>query len=331
MENSLKEDWLNIDQLKALFQKAPVKEFPNNVIKEVPEPKVTVRITTYQHANYIVKTLESILMQEASFPFEIIIGDDDSIDGTRETCIYYAKKYPDKIRLFLHSRRNNISVLGKPTGIFQICYNTLKSRGKYIVGCSGDDYWQDPKKLQKQFDFLEQNPEISFTYHDHLRFYVNDDKVKGPFSAERIQTAMGRNVFNKLPTEFLHIMQEDTFFSFFWKHYGNSQYIDTVKPNVIRFHSKSMYSSLPKEEIYQHKINLWSNIVNACGKNKELVEKANNFFCKTIFYHYRNQKSDPLYFSIPKLVFDIQRYSLTVSFIKLIPKIVFNKLKKNYC
>ena len=44
-------------------------------------------------------------MQNTSFPIEIILGEDESTDGTREICIDYAKNHADKIRLFLRDRK----------------------------------------------------------------------------------------------------------------------------------------------------------------------------------------------------------------------------------
>ncbi len=128
-------------------------------------PIVNVCVQTYQHANYIKQCLDGILIQVTSFPFEILLGEDDSSDGTREICIEYAEKYPNKIRLFLHHRENNIKINGNPTGRFNFLYNLYNARGKYIALCEGDDYWTDPLKLQKQVDFLERNKEYSGCFH----------------------------------------------------------------------------------------------------------------------------------------------------------------------
>jgi glycosyltransferase involved in cell wall biosynthesis len=68
-------------------------------------PLVSVTVTAYQHVNYIKECLDGIIMQKTNFDFEIIVGEDESTDGTRELCIEYAEKYPDKIRLFLRDRK----------------------------------------------------------------------------------------------------------------------------------------------------------------------------------------------------------------------------------
>ena len=68
-------------------------------------PLVSVTVTTYQHVNYIRDCLNGILMQKTDFPYEIILGEDGSSDGTQEICKEYAVRYPDKIRLFIRDRR----------------------------------------------------------------------------------------------------------------------------------------------------------------------------------------------------------------------------------
>ncbi|MFW5983501.1 MAG: glycosyltransferase, partial [bacterium] len=97
---------------------------------------------------------------------------------TREICIEYAKKHPDKIRLFLHRRENVIIIGGQPTGRFNFLYNLKEARGKYIALCEGDDYWTDPHKLQKQVDFLENHTEYSACAHDVDVFFEDEFKRK---------------------------------------------------------------------------------------------------------------------------------------------------------
>lgn len=144
------------------YENKRVKEY-NPIERE--HPLVSVCVQTYQHVNYIRECLEGILMQKTSFPYEILLGEDKSTDGTREICIEYAEKYPGKIRLFLHHRENNIKIGGKATGRFIFLYNLFLSKGEYIALCEGDDYWIDENKLQNQIDFLKSNFDFSLTFH----------------------------------------------------------------------------------------------------------------------------------------------------------------------
>jgi glycosyltransferase involved in cell wall biosynthesis len=51
------------------------------------------------------------------------------------------------------------------------------ARGKYVAYCEGDDYWTDPLKLQKQVDFLEQNPDYSLIYSQVKRLNQADGQI----------------------------------------------------------------------------------------------------------------------------------------------------------
>jgi len=154
---------MTTEEFIARYQRVPVEEYPNRVCDSIPQPLVSCRISTYQQAPYIKQCIEGVLMQKCDFPFEILIGDDESTDGTREICLEYAQKYPHIIRLFLH-RRENINN-GLTPGRFQSLYTLSKSRGKYQAICEGDDYWSDPLKLQKQLIYMESNPECSLCVH----------------------------------------------------------------------------------------------------------------------------------------------------------------------
>jgi glycosyltransferase involved in cell wall biosynthesis len=126
----------------------------------------SVCIITYNHEPFIAQAIEGALMQQTSFPFEIVIGEDDSRDKTRQIVKEYAQRYPDKIRLFLNDRKNVIYINGRPTGRWNFVNVLKQARGKYIALCDGDDYWTDPTKLQKQVAFLEANPEYSGAFHE---------------------------------------------------------------------------------------------------------------------------------------------------------------------
>lgn len=141
------------------FQHKAVVEYPNNVVESVPAPKVSCWIVAYNQADYVRQAIDSVVTQVVDFPIEIIIGDDDSNDGTREILIEYAQKHPSLIRLFLHSRENNIPIHGgTPNPNFQGIYNWQQCRGEYIATLECDDFWTDPEKLKKQVRFLDENP-----------------------------------------------------------------------------------------------------------------------------------------------------------------------------
>lgn len=130
------------------------------------QPLVSVCIPTYNHAAYIAECLDSVLMQETDFPFEIIIGEDDSTDGTREICKTYAEKYPNKIRLFLRDDKDKIIINGLKTGRSNNIKNFDAARGKYIALCEGDDYWIDNNKLMKQVRILDENKDIALVHSE---------------------------------------------------------------------------------------------------------------------------------------------------------------------
>jgi glycosyltransferase involved in cell wall biosynthesis len=166
---------MNFEDFKKTYEKVKVTE-KNDIKKDWP--LVSVCIQTYNHSKYIKQCLESILTQKTNFEFEILLGEDDSEDSTREICKEYAEKHSDKIRLFFHHRENNIRIGGSPTGRFNFLYNLFSAQGKYIALCEGDDYWTDPLKLQKQVDFLESHPECAAVVTEASIVDQNNNVIK---------------------------------------------------------------------------------------------------------------------------------------------------------
>lgn len=131
-------------------------------------PMVSVAITAFNSEKWIARALDSVLAQQASFPIEIIVGDDCSPDGTAKVVHSYRQRYPDVVRLL--DRPANI-------GIQRNYYETLQQcRGKYIAWLDADDYWTDPRKLEVQVGLLEADPSVSLCCHS-VRWVTADGGV----------------------------------------------------------------------------------------------------------------------------------------------------------
>ena len=92
-------------------------------------PLVSVCMTTYNHAPYLRQAVESVLSQQTSFDFELVLGEDCSTDLTAEICREYAAKYPGRVRLVTGAR--NVGWRANYRRTFDAC------RGKYVAYCDG--------------------------------------------------------------------------------------------------------------------------------------------------------------------------------------------------
>jgi len=216
--------------------------------------KVTVASTAYNHENYIAQAIDTILMQEVDFDYEILIGEDSSSDKTRDIVNDFKKRYPDKIRLILND--SNI-------GHYQNFIQTLRaSQGEYIALLDGDDYWTSPNKLQKQVDFLDSHPECSMCFHNAgVIFEGLNDKprrycpinLKQTLCLEDILsssiilplTAMFRSSFvdliAELPEELRAIQMKDWVRFVLLAQYGKIGYINEMM-GVYRVHKGAFWS-----------------------------------------------------------------------------------------
>jgi len=165
------------------------------------QPLVSVCIQTYQHAAYIKECLDSVLIQETDFSFEIILGEDDSTDGTRGICIEYANRYPDIIRLFPRAEKDKIFINGEKTGRFNFIGNLKAASGKYIALLDGDDYWLTKHKLQKQVDFLKSDPGYVICFHRVYELEKGKKKLSDLNRSEKEETYTIEDLANR---NFIH-------------------------------------------------------------------------------------------------------------------------------
>jgi glycosyltransferase involved in cell wall biosynthesis len=132
-------------------------------------PCVSVFMPTYNQKTYITEAIEHVLRQKTTFPFELIIGEDYSTDGTREIVFQYQEKNPDIIRALTSD--SNVGAWANNRRMLEAC------RGKYIAYCDGDDYWHDAGKLQKQVDFLDCHPDYGLVHTDFNKLKADKSKL----------------------------------------------------------------------------------------------------------------------------------------------------------
>lgn len=126
--------------------------------------KATVVVSCYKQDRYIEECLDSILSQETSFEFDVLVSDDASPDSTQEILISYAHKFPDKIKLIL--RQENVGAARN----YIDAHNSAE--GEVVFHFDGDDVML-PGKLQKQYDLFLNNPDVDLVFHRAC--YFSDD------------------------------------------------------------------------------------------------------------------------------------------------------------
>ena len=204
---------------------------------------------TYNHEKYIAQAIESVLMQKTDFVWELVIGEDCSIDGTRKICLEYQSRHPDKITVLpavenLGIRKNGIRTL-------RAC------RGRYIAFLEGDDFWTVSDKLQIQVDFLESNPDfvLCFTREDMIDEADSEDvrpryrEIKEISTIEDLcledyissPTVLFRNMENIKEQFFPDCETFDWVLWVFVAQYGKIKFIDKVTA-VYRVHEGGVFS-----------------------------------------------------------------------------------------
>lgn len=256
--------------------------------------KVSICCVTYNHLPYIERCLEGFVSQKTDFPFEILVHDDASTDGTTQIVKEFENSHP-------HLFRNVYQTVNQ----FQI-QNTLanilfrNAKGDYIALCEGDDYWTDPFKLQKQVDFLENNPEFILTSGNVIdiiepnKEVVHHPIVEGEFSFDELVkksyvstlTAVFRNI--SFPADFWNYVSRihagDYPLYFMLLQHGKLK----VFPDIFgcyRRHSQGVFSQ--KSFIESHELAIQSNkIIIEYHKLKGWKYKAlyasigrSNYYC----------------------------------------------------
>lgn len=127
-------------------------------------------MTSYNRAHYIGQAIDSILLQECNFPYEIIIGDDCSTDGSRAVLTAYEEKFPDIFVLNFHEVNQ---------GFGANWASTLKlARGKYVAFLDDDDYWCESSHIQSMVDYMDTHDNCGLVYANRWILDIATDTKK---------------------------------------------------------------------------------------------------------------------------------------------------------
>lgn len=127
--------------------------------------RLTVLLTTHNHARSVERAVGSALTQQTCFPYEVIVVDDSSIDGTQEVIGRLCERHPGRIRPIFHEQ--HVGLYETAREAYQAC------DGRYLALLDGSDYWISPTKLQRQVDFLDSHEDVVACFHNAL--IVSDD------------------------------------------------------------------------------------------------------------------------------------------------------------
>ena len=174
----------------------------SNLIDTDNPVRLSVSLVTYQELGFIRQAIDSVLHQQTDFPFELVVGDDASTDGSQKILKELAGQYPDKVKLLLAEKNYGDFGLSNFMSTIDNC------EGEYVALLDGDDYWTATDKLQRQVDFLDAHPECDLCVHrvEH----VSDDGFsnlsplppggEGMHSVHDIGTLLVENFGDKIAT-----------------------------------------------------------------------------------------------------------------------------------
>ncbi len=149
------------------------------------DPKVSIVCTAFNHERYIRQTLDGFIMQKTDFPFEVLISDDASTDGTAAIIREYEMKYPDIIKPVYMKENQHSQGISCADILFRM------AQSEYVAWCEGDDFWIDENKLQMQTDFMDAHPDYSLCAHSAYNCYEDGafmEEQFRPFQTSRTVT-----------------------------------------------------------------------------------------------------------------------------------------------
>src|SRR5690606_38721048 len=176
----------------------------------------------------------------------------------------------------------------------------FSSKGKYIAFCEGDDYWTDQEKLQKQYNFMEANPDYSICGHDAFILrdgeVISNSKLNNPQQEKYLSNQVQKGVFiltmssffrnlRKYPIECMNVINLDTFLFSYLGQFGHYKYMKEISPACYRIHDGGIWSNNDRNFRQISELNTYFWIAKYCERtnNKALKDHFGLVVAKKTF------------------------------------------------
>ncbi len=161
-------------------------------------PKISIITASYNYAEYIKETIESVLNQDYS-NWEMIVVDDGSKDNSIDVIKSYCKK-DDRIKLYTHE--NNIN-----KGLIEtIKLGLTMATSEWVAFLESDDTFKK-EKLSKCIEAIEKYKDVDFIFTD-VELVGDKQEIHKRFKNyfEEQRKIIGKN---KYPLKILHTLLKD--------------------------------------------------------------------------------------------------------------------------
>ena len=312
-------------------------------------PLVSITCVAFNHETYIEEAIDSFLMQETTFPFEILINDDVSSDRTIEILKTYEEKFPNIMRP-IYQKVNQFS-----QGINTMSLLFQYVKGEYMAYCDGDDYWTDPKKLQIQVEAMQKQPQYDMSYHTVTTLINNvrcatheqrkadcivstEEAILGNGDVAHNSSLLIRTrIFDKLPEWIYRAPFGDYPMQILGSFSGGILYIHRDM-SIYRIGELNSWTNLSRTSNAQHKrvlfINKFLNSLNELTQKKyetefhEIIRRNNFNFIKQLSFDLTQREE---VFKLGEKLFTAKEISMWNIFYKnLMIKYAFPHQIKNY-
>ncbi len=251
----------------------------------------------YNQERYIDEAIHSIMAQVTDYSFELVIGNDASTDSTGEKCEEWRKRYPDNIVLI--NREKNIGLQQNFIQSYSLC------RGEYVAICEGDDFWCNKHKLQRQAEFLDNNPDYSCCFHRVINYYEDRGTKSLSNGGQRVITDImdlarsnyisnvssmfRRRLFGELPEWFAQVSTYDYAIHLLNAQYGKIYYMKSPMA-VYRQHGKAIWSEAGIDKKLDIALVIRELLMDYFKEKRtdvyEALRNAHSQICLSLMLHY---------------------------------------------